>query len=88
MVPCPEALVVLMMSISLRKIGLGLALLLSFTAGLAAVLIAIGCTMVLAGAAVQRIAKESAWTTKLSVVSAAVVTVVGVAMVVEAVRGI
>jgi ABC-type nickel/cobalt efflux system permease component RcnA len=88
LVPCPEALVVLMMSISIHRIALGLALLASFTLGLAAVLMAIGCAMVLAGPAVQKLSGEAAWTKRLPVASAVVVTVVGVAMVVEAARGL
>src|SRR5687767_997960 len=84
LVPCPEALVVLMLSISVGKVLLGLALLTAFTLGLAAVLMAIGCAMVMAGPAMQRWSGESGWIKKLPVVSAANVTVVGVAMVVEA----
>jgi nickel/cobalt exporter len=86
LVPCPEALVVLMLSISIQRVALGLALLASFTLGLAAVLIAIGCAMVLAGPAVSRLSGESGWTKKLPVASAVVVTVLGVFMVVEAAR--
>lgn len=87
LVPCPEALVVLMLSISLGRIVLGLALLASFTLGLAAVLMAIGCAMVLAGPAVKKLGGEAAWTQKLPVVSAAVVTVLGLAMVAQALSG-
>jgi ABC-type nickel/cobalt efflux system permease component RcnA len=88
LVPCPEALVVLMLSISIQRVALGLALLASFTLGLAAVLMAIGCAMVIAGPAVTKLGGDSAWTKRLPVASAAVVTVVGVAMVVEAARSL
>jgi nickel/cobalt exporter len=84
LVPCPEALVVLMLSISVGRVLLGLALLTAFTLGLAAVLIAIGCAMVMAGPAMQRWTGDSGWIRKLPVISAVVVTVLGVAMVVEA----
>jgi ABC-type nickel/cobalt efflux system permease component RcnA len=86
LVPCPEALVVLMLSISLRKIALGLGLLTSFSLGLATVLIAIGSAMVMAGPMVKRATGDSPWIKRLPVVSATVVTIVGIAMVVEAVR--
>lgn len=86
LVPCPEALVVLMLSISLRRIVLGLALLTAFSLGLAAVLIAIGSAMVIAGPAVQKAAGEAVWTRRLPVASAAVVTVLGIVMVIEAAR--
>jgi nickel/cobalt exporter len=88
MVPCPEALVVLMLSISLQRLVLGLSLLVAFTLGLAAVLIAIGCAMVMAGPAMRKVTGESPWTKRLPVISAAVVTAVGAIMVVEAARSL
>ena len=45
-VPCPAALVVLLSAVSLHRIGLGLFLIVAFSAGLAAVLITIGIAMV------------------------------------------
>jgi nickel/cobalt exporter len=45
-VPCPAALVVLLGAVSLHRVGLGLFLIVSFSVGLAAVLIAIGLLMV------------------------------------------
>ncbi|MEZ5403070.1 MAG: sulfite exporter TauE/SafE family protein [Bryobacteraceae bacterium] len=86
LVPCPEAMVVLMLSISLRRIALGLSLLVAFSLGLAAVLIAIGVAMVLAGPALRKAAGESPWTNRLPVISAAVVTVLGAVMVAQALR--
>jgi len=47
-VPCPAALVVLLSAFSLRRVGLGLFLIVAFSLGLAAVLIAIGLMMVYA----------------------------------------
>jgi ABC-type nickel/cobalt efflux system permease component RcnA len=88
LVPCPEALVVLMLSVSLGRVALGMALLVSFTFGLAAVLMAIGCAMVLAGPAMTKLSRGAAWTNKLPVVSAGVVTILGVAIVLEAVRAL
>ena len=88
LVPCPEALVVLMLSVSLGRIAFGLALLTAFTVGLAAVLMAIGCTMVLAGPTIKKVAGESSIVRALPVISAAVVTVLGIAMVVQAVKAL
>ena len=48
MVPCPSALVLLLMSISFGHIGLGLLLLVSFSLGLAGVLMAIGMIVIYA----------------------------------------
>jgi ABC-type nickel/cobalt efflux system permease component RcnA len=86
LVPCPEALVVLMISISLRRLGLGLVLLVVFSVGLAAVLIGIGVAMVMAAPAVRRLAGENRFTRALPVASAAVVTFLGVVLVAEAAR--
>ncbi len=87
LVPCPEALVVLMLSISIGRVAFGLMILLAFTLGLAAVLIGIGSMMVLAAPAVARLTGESRWLRRLPVASAAVVTVVGLVMVAQTVSG-
>jgi nickel/cobalt transporter (NicO) family protein len=47
-VPCPAALVVLLSAVSLQRIGFGLLLIVAFSVGLAAVLIAVGMLMVYA----------------------------------------
>jgi ABC-type nickel/cobalt efflux system permease component RcnA len=47
-VPCPAALVVLLSAFSLHRIGFGLFLITAFSLGLAAVLVAVGLTMVYA----------------------------------------
>jgi ABC-type nickel/cobalt efflux system permease component RcnA len=48
LVPCPSALVLLLSSIALRRVGLGLILLVAFSAGLALVLMAIGLMVIYA----------------------------------------
>jgi ABC-type nickel/cobalt efflux system permease component RcnA len=88
LVPCPEALVVLMISISLRRVGIGLAVLVSFSLGLAVVLISIGVAMVVAAPMVRRLSGEGRWLRALPVISAAVVTVLGTAMTVQAARAL
>jgi hypothetical protein len=72
-----------MISISLRRIGLGLAILVSFSIGLAAVLIAIGIAMVLAAPVVSRFTGERAWVRVLPVASAVVVTALGMVLMVQ-----
>ncbi len=84
LVPCPEALVVLLLSVSLGRILFGLSVLVAFSLGLAAVLIGIGCAMVYTGPLVTRWSGESAWTQRLPVASAAVVILLGLAMLYEA----
>jgi ABC-type nickel/cobalt efflux system permease component RcnA len=46
LVPCPSALVLLLSAVALGRIGLGLALLVAFSTGLAVVLMAIGIMVV------------------------------------------
>lgn len=88
LVPCPEAMVVLMLSITLRKLAFGLALLVSFSLGLAAVLMAIGVAMVMAGPAIQKFTGENRWVKMLPVGSAVIVTILGIGLVVQAARQI
>lgn len=84
LVPCPEALVVLLISISLRRVALGLAILGAFSLGLAAVLIAIGVAMVLAAPLMRRFTGEGPWLRALPVASAALVTGIGLVMLLQA----
>jgi len=48
-VPCPKALVILLLAISLQKIGLGLAIIAVFSLGLASVLVALGIIVIRSG---------------------------------------
>lgn len=81
MVPCPSAMVVLLTAIALRRIALGLALVVMFSLGLAVVLIAIGVLLVTAKGFTERFAGDR-WLKRaaviLPVVSATVITTVGV----------
>lgn len=86
LVPCPEAMVVLMLSVSMGRIAMGLGLLTAFSLGLAAVLIVIGCAMVWAGPVMKKVGGDSVWVKRLPIISACVVTVLGLAMVVQAAR--
>ena len=80
LVPCPEAMAVLLISFTINRIALGLGILLAFSLGLAAVLIAIGVAMVLAGPTISRMTKDGPLMRALPVGSAAVVTLLGVAI--------
>lgn len=55
MLPCPSAIVVMLSAIALHRVALGLLLILAFSAGLAAVLSAIGFGLVYARAIGQRV---------------------------------
>lgn len=84
-VPCPGALVILLLAVGLGRIAFGLVLLAAFSVGLAAVLVVIGLLVVKARPLVEGFGGEGRWLRRLPVLSAAMITVVGLAM---AVRGL
>jgi ABC-type nickel/cobalt efflux system permease component RcnA len=90
-VPCPAALVVLLSAVALGRIGLGFLLIVAFSVGLAAVLIAIGLVVVHARRLAARFDRGGVdgplvrrW---LPLTSAAVITVSGVVITVQALGG-
>ena len=84
-VPCPAALVVLLSAVALRRVGFGLFLIVAFSVGLAAVLIAIGLLTVYARRAMARFQGEGQLITRwLPLASSAVVTVLGVGIAMQA----
>jgi ABC-type nickel/cobalt efflux system permease component RcnA len=86
-VPCPAALVVLLSAIALRRVGFGLLLIVAFSAGLAAVLIAIGLLVVYARRLMAGVSGEGRLVTRwLPLTSSAVITVIGLAIAAEALR--
>ena len=82
LVPCPSALVLLLTSVSLGRIGLGLTLLVAFSGGLAVVLTAIGLAVLYAKSWLPDRARtaESPWFRYLPVASAAFIVCIGIAM--------
>ncbi|MCX6625347.1 MAG: sulfite exporter TauE/SafE family protein [Acidobacteria bacterium] len=85
LVPCPEALVVLLISVSLGRLLFGLGILVAFSLGLAAILIAIGIAMVVAAPMMKRWTGDSRLIRALPIASAALITVVGVVLLVQAI---
>jgi ABC-type nickel/cobalt efflux system permease component RcnA len=84
-VPCPAALVVLLSAIALRRTGFGLLLIVAFSVGLAVVLIAIGLLMVHARRFMARIHGDGPVVRRwLPLASAAVITVLGVSIAIQA----
>ena len=84
-VPCPAALVVLLSAIALHRVGFGLLLIVAFSVGLAGVLIMLGLVMVSARHVLARFQGEGRLLTRwLPLTSAAVMTVFGMAMIVQA----
>ena len=87
-VPCPGALVVLLSALAWRRLGLGILLVVAFSVGLAAVLVAIGVLMVHARRLLGRVRADGPLTTRwLPLASSAVITVLGVLIAVQALAG-
>jgi nickel/cobalt transporter (NicO) family protein len=88
LLPCPSALVVLLSAIALHRIGLGLALIVAFSFGLAATITGIGLLAVLARRAFSRMSLEGRLVRTLPALSAALILLVGVVITVKAVPGV
>jgi len=84
LLPCPSALVVLLSAIALHRIGLGLALIVAFSAGLAATITTIGLVAVLAQRAFARLRLDGRLVGALPAVSAALILVVGAGLTINA----
>ena len=84
MVPCPTALVVLLASVAFGRIVFGLLLILSFSFGLAAVLIIIGILTVRASKLTERFSGSRKWIENLPVLSAGLVMLAGIAIALNA----
>jgi nickel/cobalt transporter (NicO) family protein len=87
-IPCPTALVVLLAAISLQRVGYGLALIFSFSIGLAVAVTGIGLVAVLARRTLSRVSLDGAVVRALPAVSALVVLSLGVAMIARALPGV
>ena len=86
-IPCPSALVVLLSAVALHRIGVGLILILAFSFGLASVLIAIGVLAVRASRLLGKLDAESAAVRVLPVLSAAIVTLIGIGIAIQSLNG-
>jgi nickel/cobalt transporter (NicO) family protein len=88
LLPCPSALVVLLSAIALHRIGLGLALIVAFSLGLAATITAIGLVAVFARRAFGRLSLDGRVVRTLPAVSAALILAVGVVITAKALPGV
>jgi ABC-type nickel/cobalt efflux system permease component RcnA len=85
-VPCPAALVVLLSAVSMQRIGFGLLLIVAFSIGLAAVLIAIGLLMVYAREFMSRFHTEGlVFTHWLPLASSTIITLFGFGLMIQSV---
>jgi nickel/cobalt transporter (NicO) family protein len=88
-VPCPGALVVLLGAVALHRVGYGLALIVAFSMGLAAVLTGIGLLMVSARGFLDRVPalSDGRWSERLALVSATVVSILGIGIALQSLAG-
>jgi ABC-type nickel/cobalt efflux system permease component RcnA len=84
LIPCPSALVILLSAVALGRVGFGLALIVAFSLGLAGVLTGIGIALVHARRLFDRIPTRNTTLRVLPIMSALIVTVVGVGITVQA----
>ena len=88
LLPCPSALVVLLSAIALHRIGLGLALIVAFSIGLAATITAIGLVAVFARRTFSRISLDGPLVRALPAASAALIVAVGLVITARALPGV
>jgi len=88
LLPCPSALVVLLSAIALHRVGLGLALIVAFSVGLAVTITAIGLVAVLAQRAFGRFSLNGPVVRALPAISAALILAVGVLITARAIPGV
>ncbi len=77
LVPCPDAIAILLVAIAINRIFLGLALIISFSLGLAIVLIVIGLLMVSSSSLFKRMDAFNKFAPLMPVVSALIVLLLG-----------
>jgi nickel/cobalt exporter len=83
-VPCPAALAVLLAAISFGSFLRGVSLVVIFSLGMAVVLVAIGIMMVHAAKFAGRYVAESRWTKIVPIISAIIITLIGVGLTIKA----
>lgn len=83
-IPCPDAIVVLLIAVALNRIAFGLLIIMAFSIGLAAVLIIIGIMIVLAKSFLDKSTGVNRWTRALPIASAAVVIILGFVITIKA----
>ncbi len=85
--PCPSALVVMLSAIALHRVAFGMAMIVAFSLGLATILTAIGILVIRARGFLERLPLTGRLTTRLPVLSAILVTLIGVVLLVRSFSG-
>jgi ABC-type nickel/cobalt efflux system permease component RcnA len=82
-VPCPDAIILLLIAVALNRITFGLLIIVVFSVGIAAVLIFIGIMMVSAKGYINRFEKGRRFLMRMPIVSAVLITLIGIVMLVK-----
>jgi nickel/cobalt exporter len=88
LVPCPDAIAILLVAIAINRIALGLSLIVAFSLGLAVVLIVIGMTMVHSRRLFEKMDAFGRWAPVMPVISAVIVLGLGLILTISALRNI
>lgn len=88
LVPCPDAIAILLVAVAINRILFGMALIIAFSLGLALVLITIGIAMVHGSHMVGKTRLANPFSAYIPAVSALVVLVLGTSLTVTAVQGL
>ena len=80
MVPCPSALAILLIAIALKKVALGLVMIVAFSLGLASVLVTVGLLLVWTRSLLKPQGKEKPWIAWLPVASSLLILLLGIFM--------
>ncbi|MBN1993826.1 MAG: PD40 domain-containing protein [Anaerolineae bacterium] len=88
LVPCPDAIAILLVAIALNRIMLGLSLIVAFSLGLAVVLIFIGLAMVHSRRLFDKMDAFNRWAPLMPVASAVIVLALGLVLTIAAFRNI
>ena len=86
LIPCPDAIAILLVAVALNRIPFGMLLIVAFSIGLALVLIAIGLAMVHGVRLITRSDLLSRFSVYTPVISAVIVSGLGVALTINAVN--
>ena len=82
-VPCPDALIVLLLAIAINRIAFGLVVISAFSVGLAAVLVTIGILLVVARPIIERFTGTGRWMRRLPVISSIVIILLGLGIAIK-----
>ncbi len=87
LIPCPSAMVLLLAAVALNKTAYGLLLVVAFSIGLAVTLTLVGLAFLYARKLFPRLDGDGRWARVLPIVSAALITVVGLVICYSAIVG-